>query len=327
MRVRMGTALVAAVALLIPSNTLAFEEVGNRCAANDAVQNSTLIGVASNNWPPPHPQVPQGDLWTITGWKVEVGPGLGPFAQQLAVFRWPEESQSYRKVGESAFETVVPGANEFQTRIPVMELDHVGLYGPEKTLVCRDEPMSLAGVVEGAFPLESTRRYEALGQTGVPVVAIVEPDRDHDYYGDETQDACPWTAAYQAHCPAKKVEVVSMTLKRRAILVRVRTAYRASVQVFGQVSLPARQKPGQSASPSRKGDRSLTVGLSAGEDRLVVPARVATFRLPLPKPVLRRLGRLTPRQSLRGKLTVRATDSLNGEIERKLALKLHGRER
>lgn len=324
----MGTALGAAVLLSTASNALAVEEVGNRCAANDAIQNSTLIGDASNSPPPPHSQVPQGDAWVITGWKVEVGPGLGPLAQQLAVFRWPEESQSYRKVGESAIETVVPGTNQFQTRIPVMELDHVGLYGPEKTLVCRNDPLNLAGVVEGAFPLNSSRRYEALGQTGVPVVAFVEPDRDHDYYGDETQDDCPWTAAYQANCPAKKLEVVSTMLKQSAILVGVRVAYTAPVEVFGQVSWQVRQGPGRAAEAgSRKGDRGLTVGLSAGPGRTVAASKVATFKVPLPKPVLRRLGRIAPQQALRAKLTVRATDSLNGEIERKLALKLPGRER
>jgi hypothetical protein len=319
--------VAAAIGLLGSSTAWAFEEVGNRCAANDAVQNSTLIGDASNNPPPPYPQIPQGEGWVITRWRVEVGPGLGPVAQQLVVFRWPEESQSYRKVAESAFETVAPGTNEFQSRIPVMEFDHVGLYGPEKTLVCRNDQMSLAGMVEGPFPLNSSRRYEALGETGVPVVAIVEPDRDYDYYGDETQDECPWTAAYQTDCPAEKIDIVSTTVKRRAILAQVRMAYRASVDVFGQVSWQVRRKPGQGAASSRKGDPGLTVGLSAGDERFLVPPRVAVFRLPLPKPVLRRLGRLGPRQRLRAKLTVRATDFLNGEIEQKLTVKLPGRER
>lgn len=304
------------------------EEVGNRCAANDAVQNSTLFGEASNSSPPPHPQVPQGELWTITRWRVEVGPGLGPFAQQLVVFRWPEESQSYRKVGESAFETVVPGTNEFQSRIPVMELAHVGLYGPEKTLVCRNDPLSLAGVVEGSFPLESTRRYEVLGQTGVPVVAIVEPDRDRDYYGDETQDECPWTTAYQTDCPAEKIDIVSTAVMQRAILVEVQIAYMAAMEAFGQVSWTVRQKsrPG-AVMRSRKGVRRRTANLSADIDRAIGPARPVTFRLPLPKSVQGRLDQLAPRRSLRAKLTFRTTDYLNGLVERKLTVKLPGRAR
>lgn len=325
MRVLMGTVLVAAALLSTSSNALAFEEVGNRCAANDAVQNSTLIGDASNSPPPPYSQVPQGD-WVITSWKVEVGTGLGPLAQQLAIFRWPEEPQSYRKVGESAIETVVPGSNQFQTRIPVQQLDHVGLYGPEKTLVCRSDPLSLAGVVEGDYPLNSTRHYEALGQTGVPVVVTVEPDRDQDHYGDETQDSCPWTAAYQANCPAKKLEVVGTTVKQGAILVEVRVAYNAPVEVFGQISWQVRQRSGAAAG-SRKGVHGLTVGLSAGPGRTIGPGKAAIFKVPLPKSVLRRLGRITRRQALRAKLTVRATDSLNGEVEQKLALKLPGRKR
>jgi hypothetical protein len=327
MRLPLGATLVAAVALLAPSNALAFEEVGNRCAADDALQNSTLIGEASNSSPPPYPQIPQGEGWVITGWKAEVGPGLGPLAQQLAIFHF-EGSQSYRKVGESAIETVVPGTNQFQTRIPVMEFDHVGLYGPEKTLVCRSDPLSLAGVVEGAFPLNSTRHYEALGQTGVPIVAIVEPDRDHDYYGDETQDECSWTAAYQAKCPTEKIDIVSTAVKRRAILVEVQLAYTAPVEAFGQVSWTVRRKSRRDAAMrSRKGVRRLTAGLSAGRGRSIGPARAAIFKLPLPKSVQRRLDQLVPRRALQAKLTVRSTDVLNGVVERKLKVKLPGRER
>jgi hypothetical protein len=322
-----GTATVA-LFLIGAASASGFEEVGNRCAADDAVQNSTLIGLASNSPPPPHPQVPQGDLWTITRWRVEVGPGLEPFAQQLVVFRWPEESQSYRKTGESAFETVAPGTNEFQSRIPVMELQHIGLYGPEKTFVCRNDPLSLAGVVEGSFPIESTRRYEALGETGVPVVAIVEPDRDLDYYGDETQDECPWTAAYQTDCPAEKIDILSTAVMQRAILVEVQIAYMAAVEAFGQVSWAVRRKsrPG-AAMRSRKGVLRRTAGLSADIDRAIGPARPVTFRLPLPKSVQGRLDQLAPRRALRAKLTFRTTDYLNGFVERKLTVRLPGRAR
>ncbi len=328
MRLRMGTALVAVTAFLVPSNALAFEEVGNGCAADDVLQSSTLIGDASNRLPPPHPQVPQGEGWVITRWRVEVGPGLGPIAQQLAVFRWPEESQSYRKAGESAIETVASGTNEFQTRIPALELDHIGLYGPEKTLVCRNDPLSLAGVVEGDFPLNSTRRYETLGQTGVPVVAIVEPDQDHDYYGDETQDECSWTAAYQTDCPSEKIGIVSAAVKQRSILVEVQLAYTAPVEAFGQVSWAVRRKSHRGAAMrSGKGGRRVTAGLSAGRGRSIGPTRAAIFKLPLPRSVQGRLDRLVPRRALRAKLTVRATDVVNGVVERKLTLKLPGRER
>jgi hypothetical protein len=277
--------------------------------------------------PPPHPQIPQGELWTITGWKVEVGPGLGPLAQQLAVFHF-EGSQSYRKVAESAVETVVSGTNRFQARIPVMEFDHVGLYGPERALACRNDPLSLAGVVEGDFPLNSTRGYEALGQTGVPVVAFVEPDRDRDYYGDETQDACPWTAAYQADCPSEKIDIVSTAVKRRAILIEVQLAYTAPVEVFGQVSWAPRRKSRRGAAMrSGRGVQRLTAGLSAGRGRSIGPTRAAIFKLPLPKSVQRRLEQLVPRQALRAELTFRSTDVLNGVVERKLTVKLPGRER
>jgi hypothetical protein len=323
-----GTVLVAAVALFAPSSALAFEEVGNRCAANDAVQDATLFGDASNNYPPPHPQIPQGEGWVITGWKVQVGPGLGPFEQQLAVFHF-EGSQSYRKVAESAVETVVSGMNEFQTRISVTEFDHVGLYGPEKTLVCRNDPLTLAGIVEGPFPLNSTRRYEALGQTGVPVVAIVEPDRDGDGYGDETQDGCPQSAAYQGPCPTIALDAFPIVLKR-SVLVLVSASSDSSVQVFGQVGWKPRHRGGATASKTPKPSDHISTGVIvglAGSTQTLKPGEIGRFNVPLPKSVKRQLRQIPRGKSLKGTITARTTDLTGKVVDRTLTIRLPGQKR
>jgi hypothetical protein len=46
----------------------------------------------------------------------------------------------------------------------------------------------------------------------------------------------------------------------------------------------------------------------------------------LSKPILRRLGRITPRQALRALLTVRTTDAAGKVTEQRRRLKLKGRE-
>jgi hypothetical protein len=90
--------------------------------------------------------------------------------------------------------------------------------------------------------------------------------------------------------------------KRNAILVKVGVSSQATVQVFG--------------------DR----GLSAGAARTVLPGAVVSFRLQLTKAVLRRLGRLSPRQALRAQVTVRTTDLAGRENDRLVAVKLRGRK-
>jgi hypothetical protein len=176
-----------------------------------------------------------------------------------------------------------------------------------------------------AFAIGETRRFEVLVHTGTPMVATVEPDRDKDGYGDETQDGCPWNAALQTECPPVTPKVDSIAPKEKAILIGVEVSSQAQVQVFGQVSWQVRQKAGQGAGRARRGGRGLTVGLSAGAARTVLPGMVASFRVPLTKALLRRLGRLAPRQALKAQITIRTTDLAGRENDRVLTVKLRGR--
>jgi hypothetical protein len=143
-----------------------------------------------------------------------------------------------------------------------------------------------------------------------------EPDRDGDGYGDETEDGCPWNAAIQTECPPVTVKVRATTVTARAITIKLGVSSEARIQVFGQVSWQVRQPHG--------GERGLTVGLSAGAPRTVLPETVASFRAPLTKTVLRRLGRISSQQSLRARMTIRITDLAGRENDRVLSVKLHG---
>jgi hypothetical protein len=145
-----------------------------------------------------------------------------------------------------------------------------------------------------------------------------EPDRDGDGYGDETEDGCPWNAAVQVECPPVTVKVRSTTVTAGAIVVKLGVSSEAQVQAFGQVSWQVSEGHGRK--------HGLTVGLSAGEPRTVLPATVASFRVPLTKAVLRRLGRISPRKALRARMSVRVTDLAGRENDRVLTVKLRGRE-
>lgn len=315
-----------ALCLLAAPGASALEEVGNPCVADDTEADATMLGLSNQgSLPFMQPVAPPEGAHVITRWRVQVGPGIGPVAQQLIASHQVAEEDD-RKVGESAIETLVAGSNEFATRIPVSEYDHIGLRGPERTLICHQQ-VNTAGRLKGAFAIGETRHFEVLVHVGTPVVARVEPDRDNDGYGDETQDGCPWNAALQTECPPVRPEVESVAPKERAILVAVGVSSQAQVQVFGQVSWKVRQKPGRGAGRERKGDRGLTVGLSAGAPRTVLPGTVASFRVGLTKAVLRRLGRLTPQQALKAQITIRTTDLAGRENDRLITVKLRGRRR
>jgi hypothetical protein len=316
-------AAVAAVGMLSATPASAsLLEAGDRCVANDSKANWTAI-VLNNGisfYPELPPLVAPEGARVIVRWKVQVGPGLAPIAQQLVAFRQVEEEED-QLVGESAVEALHEGTNEFATRIPVPEYAHVGLRGPSQTLLCDHESGHIGGIVEGPWAVGETRHFKGEVNLGVPVIAYVEPDQDGDGYGDLTQDGCPGNAAYTGPCPVTPVVALSTRseLKRKAILVTVSSTAAAPVQVFGQVRWRVRQ-------PGPKGKVvKLSQGLNAGAELTVSPGAPVRFRVSLEESVLRRLGRIEPSQHLTANLTARATDLAGRVVQRHFKLRLPGR--
>jgi hypothetical protein len=323
MRKHRGVSVLVALAalLLTAPGASAATEAGWRCTANGSETNLTLLATGSSGIPM-MPSIPPEGPKVITGWKVQVGPGLGPVPQRLEVFEVRSEFSDYEKIGESALETLVEGTNSFSTRIPVDEGDSVGLYGPSGTLLCGKESGAISMLYEGAVATGETKQFKGAIEVGTPVTVTVEDDRDGDGYGDETQDRCPTSAAYQGDCP-----VVALTAngkaRKRSILVRVSASSQASVQILGQVgwNFQPKRKP----KPGKGKTARLIVALSGGT-KTVLPGETARFAIPLPKTVLRRLGRIEPSKSLKAKITVLATSLANQTFSRRLVVKLKGQK-
>jgi hypothetical protein len=313
-----------AILLLSGSAASAREEGGNPCVANSSEAGSTAIGLTN----PPTPfEVPY--LWSgvITRWKVPVAPGHGPLAQQLGVFEFAEGEAQYRKVAESATETVVAGTNEFTTRIPLAGEGHhyLGLTGPVETLVCTGLEQAVSGRVLGDFPLGAIRSVEDVG-IGVPVTAISEPDLDQDGYGDETQDGCPRSAATQGGCPTVTPTAVAR-VEPGAILLDVRTDSEGLVKVTGETGWRLGPKGKGRAKASKRVGRRYSAALKATEEKSVPPGSVTTFEVPLPKSVKHHLAGMKPSLSLSARIAVTATDLAYRETSTTLTVKLHGRKR
>ena len=314
-------ALVACLSLVAASSASAATEVGEPCTATGTEANRTLLVF---NVTTPHPVVPEEPAQVITSWTVRVGPGIAALPQRLEVYRVLNEEQDYRKEAESAAVTVSEGLNVFPTRIPLSGFTgYLGLYGPNGTFVCDPAP-ELAGAFEGAAALGETRRVTTSIGIGVPLTAMVEDDRDRDGYGDETQDKCPQSAAFHDECPKKTTLRISGVAKTRSILVEARVDGEAEVDVYGQVGWGYKPKPGLKTA----GDKPtrLIIGLAAPHSKTLLPGEKATFRVPLRKAVLRRLNRLTPRQSLTAKLTASATNLAGQITKQRLFVVLHGRQ-
>jgi hypothetical protein len=309
--------LAAAVAALLSvgmAGASANQEVGSTCVANATRPNSTALVLYTNGALRPQPNViPAG---VITRWRVQAPPNQTPIQQRIVVNRQVGEEDD-GKVGESALETIGPGINEFATRVPAPEYAHVGLTGPDGALYCDGVGMNTAGIVEGEWPVGETRHFAVEVDGSVPVIATIEPDRDSDGYGDETQDGCPQSAAYQSGCPLVELHLVART-KPGAIFVDVTPTAEAKIYSWGQIAWGVRSK----GNPSR---HRRTVALGPTKYRWVPGGAVSTLKLPLPKAVIGRLNRTPPRETLRGKVFVHSMDLAGRPSTEKVAVVLRGR--
>jgi hypothetical protein len=308
--------------LLVAPGAGAATEIGQPCVGNGIEANRTLLVFTGNGSPLLQPVTPEEPPQVITGWKVQVGTGVAPQQQRLEVYRVLNEAQDYRKEAESAPGTVREGVNVFATRIAVDSYTgYLGLYGPGGALACKSAPRSVSGFFEGAATGGETRNVKSATELGVPLMATIEDDRDHDGYGDVTQDKCPTSAAYQGECPPLDLHI-KVEPTPRAIVVQVSVSTTASVEVFGQVGWNYKPKPGLKTA----GDKPTRLIVSLqGPKRTVRPGKASSFRVPLPKAVLRRLSRLGPSESVRAKLTVAGTNLAGRETHSHLRVPLRGR--
>jgi hypothetical protein len=226
---------------------------------------------------------------------------------------------------------VSKGTNAFATRIPVKAGDHFGVFGTLIDIVfCTNSgnPGDEVGFFVGDADTGTIAPYTPTKEVRVPLVAVIEPDKDGDGYGDETQDKCPQSAAYQGPCPTVSLDTFPIVLKR-SVLVLVSASESSSVQVFGQVGWRPRHKGEALASktPKKPGDHISTgviVGLSGGTT-LAKPGEVTPFNVKLPKSVLRHLSQIPPKQVVKGTITARTTDLAGRATEHTITIRLHGR--
>lgn len=317
---------VLALALVGAPSASAATEVGDECAGDSASGTFTLVPEARASGGVLPLWAPSGGV--VTRWKVNSAYPT-PVLEAMGVFR-PLEAGKFELIGESDEETVKSGANAFPTRLPVQAGDRLGLLPVEEEspLYCAtsdngDHTWSRPGSIGIGAP----HVFSAGVKVRVPLVSVIEPDRDGDGYGDETQDKCPQSVAYQGPCPTIALDSFPIVLKR-SVLLLVSAGESSSVQVFGQVGWRPRHKGGALASKMRRPEapvsKGVIVGLSGGTT-LVKPGETVPYNVKLPKSVLRHLSQISPKQVVKGTITARTTDLAGQTVEHTITIRLHGR--
>lgn len=143
---------------------------------------------------------------------------------KLKIYRpVPMSSTHYTVVGQSDYVDLHPNALDGgPTRIGVQEGDLLG-YTRSATAVMHC--LFVAGI--GDTVQDAAGADTAVGSTTVfsgpsgplriNISAVLEPDADHDGFGDETQDQCPTNASTQGPCP---VTPASAATGQRAAALR-----------------------------------------------------------------------------------------------------------
>lgn len=319
--------IAAATAVVLLSTSAGAERyevataVGYRCTANAVVANQTLL-VAGEHGSNTLRIVPTGADSVIAGWGVNVGPGIGPIAQQLVVFK-PLGNGAYRKVAESRLETLTAGSNSFKARIPVKGGESVGLFGPQGTLACEEgaETSEQTSAVslrsEGSTGIGGTATFATVDGLGTPLSSGVEPDHDGDGYGDYGQDRCEGSGSKGSDCPIG-VHITRVAVKHRAILLEVTPKAFARIWLRGEFRWRERpERPGEQGGLRSVDSRTRVKEVGADNPEM--------FRVSIPPRILRRLDRLPRGKSMLAHISVFVTDRHGWENEELMHIALWSR--
>lgn len=320
-----ATALTA-TALVAAGSASAATVFGSGCTANQITDGAIWVSTGHAATSPLPVTAPISGV--ITEWTVNTniaveseGKLAGEFPrvlqQRLLVLR--AEGELFKVVGESAGGVLsLKGANTYTSRVPVQAGDYLGIAGSPFAAWCETkDPADTYAAATGGTPVGSSFRVERSSGLQVPIVARVEPDADGDGYGDETQDGCPQSAAYQTPCPVVTVSSLSLT-HPKAVTVYISSSLSAPIAVTGTVKL----------------GKGKTATLTA-PGQTVAPGTLGRFNLALTKPVLNTLAALTTKKALTMTVSASATNvtgspstatstvKLRGQRQPKLAKKSH----
>jgi hypothetical protein len=147
---------------------------------------------------------------------------------------------------------LAPGVHEFPAQLPIFGPMVLGLdvlvrgRGNEGSAPIGFAESGVGSALKWSPALPDTLSLPpATSQENLELLfnATVEPDRDHDGYGDKTQDRCPEDSRRQTHCdrrpPHTKLTYPPRQafLAARKVVVRLRSSETGSVRATGQIEI------------------------------------------------------------------------------------------
>jgi thrombospondin type 3 repeat protein/Big-like domain-containing protein len=126
----------------------------------------------------------------LTRWRVQIGPETAPMKLQIVRRQAGSPAPGF-VVGES--KVVNPPANqmsEFDDQIPVQPGDQLGFCCAEQAISIRRFNTGLIDIWLGTLGANPLAPTNPLVTEELLIQADIEPDRDGDLFGDETQDNC-----------------------------------------------------------------------------------------------------------------------------------------
>lgn len=314
---RCGMAVIgvlAAMSLTSVPIASAATEVGSNCAANKTAPNFTFIQLAKGPNNPLPITVPSAGV--VTQWKVNSEPFDGTVSFVLKALRSAGAPLDFQVIDESRPGNVHGGQNSFDTRIPVLAGDRFGLFGTPTTFYCQSASTvgEAFAFVPGNALFGSTQTFGESKEVQVPVSAIVETDADGDGYGDETQDKCPQSAAFQTECPVVVLDAIPLA-KKGSVVVLVTTSTETPVTVSAIAKVAGKSKGAKSSAQLKL----------KGVTSTVKPGSIARITLPFSAKLKSELAALPAKRSLKLRVTASATNVAGQVATDAATVKLKGR--
>jgi hypothetical protein len=299
--IALGSALVLAVPT--PAHAAPPNDFGNGCLASTTTPNATVVMTAKSGLNALPITAPSSGVITKATFNVPPAPTIPSVIKTL---RPTGGLNEYTVISQSASINVGTGNVSYDVRLPVTAGDLLGIYSGLGALMCGTADVAdVVAAVTGDIQPGTAATYTPITSRAVSAVATIEPDADHDGYGDTTQDLCVQSAAFQTACPVIVLDSFAAP-SGKSITMVVATNNAASVKVAGTAKVKGK-----------------TIKLKGGT-KAVTPGALARFKVKVPAALKAALAALPPGKTIKIQLTASATDLVGRVTTDKSSVKLHG---
>jgi hypothetical protein len=200
-RLSLAFLVSAAMLIAIPGSASASTQIGETFPFNYLNDPPTAI-VCGNGFTQLQSEYTAPSDGVITSWSYQADAYIdygGRFEFKVAR---PIGGTNFKMIGESPPVHPEMGLlSRYPVRIPVVSGDLIGVYTLEDFECGRIAPTHVVFHTPGDLRPPDTTTFESESGYQLDLAATLEPDADHDGFGDETQEKCQGVAGLGSGCP------------------------------------------------------------------------------------------------------------------------------